>query len=90
MRTAKHWCPSLTGWIKTKLGIGVSVRLAGSEYAKHWRPGLACWVKAGSALVSPSRLLDENRLGNGVPFWFAGWDENKLSISVRVKPAGLT
>ena len=35
-------------------------------------------------------MLDENGLGNGVPFWFVGWDENKLRVSVPVRPAGGT
>ena len=74
MRTAKHWCPSLAGWIRARLGIGIGVpvRLAGSEYANHWRPGPARWAKAGSALVPQSGLLDENKLSIGVPVWLAG------------------
>ena len=51
-------------------------------------PSPACWMKTSYALVFPSGLLDENGLGNGVPFWFVGWDENKLRVSVPVRPAG--
>ena len=32
----------------------------------------ACWMKAGYVLVSWLGLLDESRLGIGVPVWLAG------------------
>ena len=36
----------------------------------------------------PVWLAGWNGLGNGVPFWFVGWGENKLRVSVPVRPAG--
>ena len=61
--------PSLSGWIKTRLGNHAPVRLAGTKYHKCWRPGQACLMKAGSALVPQFGLLDGAKLSIGALVW---------------------